>query len=132
MLKVFFVKSAYASDDTTDKTQEGEKTGIIVDNKPIKKPRQGICYIRVLRQDHKPPIHLIVIECEIDVFNRQPLWRTLVSTHFEPNIARIVHKFTPSMFLSLASERSVYSGKKQLKYKKVSYGPFTIESLILN
>ena len=132
MLKIFFVKSAYASYCTNDKTQEGANSTIIVDHKPIKKPRQGICYIRVLRQDHKPPIHLTLVECEIDLFNGQPLWRTLVSTHFEPNIARIVQKFTPSIFLSLAWERSVYSGKKKLKYKKVSYGPFTIESLILN
>ena len=132
MLKVFFVKSAYASDSTTDKTQEGEKTSIIVDHKPIKEPRQGICYICVMRQDHKPPTHLTLVECEIDLFNGQPPWKTLVSTHFKSNIARIVQKFTPSTFLSLASERSVYSGKKKLKYKKVSYGPFTIESLILN
>ena len=118
MLKVFFVKSAYALDDTTDKTQEGEKTSIIVDNKPLKKPRQGICYIRVLRQDHKPPIHLTLVECEIDLFNGQPLWRTLVSTHFEPNIARIVQKFTPSIFLSLAWERSLYSGKQNWNTKK--------------
>ena len=113
MLKVFFVKSAYASDGTTDKTQEGEKTSIIVDHKPIKEPRQGICYIRVMRQDHKPPMHLTLVECEIDLFNGQPLWRTLVSTHFEPNIARSVQKFTPSIILSLASERFLYSEKKK-------------------
>ena len=112
MLKVFFVKSAYASDGTTDKTQEGEKTSIIVDHKPIKEPRQGICYIRVMRQDHKPPMHLTLVECEIDLFNGQPLWRMLVSTHFEPNIARSVQKFTPSIILSLASERFLYSEKK--------------------
>ena len=112
MLKIFFVKSAYVSDCTNDKTQEGENPTIIMDHKPIKKPRQGICYIRVLRQDHKPPIHLTLVECEIDVFNRQPLWRTLVSKHFEPNIPRSVQKFTPSIILSLASENLLYPEKK--------------------
>ena len=116
MLKIFFVKSAlYASDCTTDKTQEGEKTSIIVDHKPIKKPRQGICYIPVMRHDHKPPIHLTLVECKIDLFNGQPLSKTLVSTHFEPNIARIVQKFTPSIILSLASKCTLYSEKKNTK-----------------
>lgn len=114
MLKIFFVKSAlYASDCTTDKTQEGEKTSIIVDHKPIKKPRQGICYIPVMRHDHKPPIHLTLVECKIDLFNGQPLSKTLVSTHFKPNIARSVQKFTPSTFLSLASDIILYPGKKK-------------------
>jgi len=65
-------------------------------------------------QDHKPPIHLTLVECKIDLFNGQPLWRTLVSTHFEPNIAGSVHKFTP-IILSLASENILYPGKKQNK-----------------
>ena len=112
MPKVFFVKSAYASDCTTDKTQEGENPTITVDHKPIKKPRQGTCHIHLLRQDHKPPIHLTLVECEIDLFNGQPLWKTLVSTHFEPNIARSVQKFTLSIILSLALELSVCSKKK--------------------
>ena len=44
-----------------------------------------------------------------------------------PNIASIVQKFTPSIFLSLASELILYSEKeekqkkKNLKYKKVSH-----------
>ena len=37
-------------------------------------------------------------------------------THFEPNIASIVQKFRPSIFLSLASENLFYIlEKKQIK-----------------
>ena len=71
-----------------------------------------------MHQDHKPPTHLTLVECEIDLVNGQPLWRTLVSTHFEPNIASIVQKFTPSMFLSLAREHSVYSAKTKIEIQK--------------
>ena len=116
-----------------------KKKSIITDYKPIKEPRQGICYIRVTRQDHKPPIHLTLVECQIDLFNGQPPWRTLVSTHFKSNIARIVQKFTPSAFPSLASESILYTAKKkkqkkkkQFKYKKVSHRLLTIASLVLN
>ena len=84
-----------------------------MDHKPIKEPRQGICYIRVMRNDHKPPIHLTLVECKIDLFNGQPLWKTLVSTHFEPNIATSVQKSTPSIILSVASENIIYPGKKK-------------------
>ena len=115
-----------------------KKKSIIADYKPLKEPRQGICYIHVTHQDHKPPIHLTLVECQIDLFNGQPPWRTLVSTHFKSNIARIVQKFTPSIILSLASENILYPAKKkqtkkkQFKYKKVSHRLLTIASLVLN
>ena len=69
--------------------------------------------------DHKPPIHLTPAECEIDLFNGQPLWKTLVSTHFEPNIARSVQIFAPSIILSLASENILYPEKKTKQNKTI-------------
>ena len=50
---------------------------------------------------------------------------SLVSTHFEPNIARSVQKFTPSIILSLASRMHLYileqKKKKNWNTKKVSH-----------
>ena len=36
-----------------------QKISIIVDHKPLKEPRKGTCYIRLMHQDHKPPIYLL-------------------------------------------------------------------------
>ena len=44
--------------------------------------------------------------------NEKPLRRTSVCTHIEPKIASIVQKFTPSVFLSLASDKFLYTEKE--------------------
>ena len=61
-------------------------------------------------------------------FNREPLWRASVCTHFEPNNASIIQKFTPSIFLSLASENILYSEKKKKSQKSEQYRPFIVDS----
>ena len=64
-------------------------------------------------QDHKPPIHLTLVEYSMDPAKGQPLCRTSVCTHFEPNNASIVQKFPPSTSLSLTLGNSLYSEKKK-------------------
>ena len=87
LVKLFFVKSTYASDCKTNKIRGVHKTRIIAANKPTKEPRHGTCYICPMGQDHKPPIHLTLVEYSMNLVNGQPLWRTSVCTYFEPNIA---------------------------------------------
>ena len=51
------------------------------------------------------------------LLNGQPLGTT-VCTHFEPNVASICQKFTPSLSLSLASKRILNSEKKKIEIQK--------------
>ena len=99
LVKVFFVKSGYASDCKSNKIREGAKKRIIADHKPIKQPRQGTCYIRLMSKDHKQPMHLLKT-CRIQYgpINSEPLWRASVCTHFEPNIASISKFHTFNLF----------------------------------
>lgn len=57
----------------------------------------------------------------MDPVSGKQLERTSVYTHFEPNIAIIVRQFTPSISLSLASDKFLNSEKKKMKIKSEPY-----------
>ena len=111
---------------TSNKLQKGVGGGggaqnrhnIIVDHKPTKETRQTCnnCYIHPMGQGHKPPCdpytkHLSNTQWSQSKDNHA-LWRTSVCTHFEPNNANIVQKFTPSIFFSSLASDNLLSSEK--------------------
>lgn len=64
-------------------------------------------------------MHPELVDSSMDEVNGPPLWRTSISTHFTPNITNIVYKFTPSIFLCVASERRLNSEKEKKKIIKI-------------
>ena len=90
----------------------GKCKRIAANHKPTKEKTQGTSYTHLLGQDHKPPMHLTLVQYSMDAVNGKRLWRMSVCTHFEPNTASIVQKFTPSITLSLASDNFLCSEKK--------------------
>ena len=53
------------------------------------------------------------VDYSMDQVNGPPVWRTSISSHLTPNIANIVRKFAPSIFLCVATERRLNSEKKK-------------------
>ena len=99
-----------------------QNTRIVAGHKPTKEPlRQGTCCIRVMGQEHKPRIHLQCTPVELQ--NGPIQWTTTIEnvslyTLCTKHCKYIFQKFTPSLSLTLASERILNSEKKKIEIPK--------------
>lgn len=70
------------------------------------------------------------VDYSMDQVNGPPLWRTSISSHLTPNIANIVRKFAPSIFLCVATERRLNSEKKK-RVLKIESGAIGLSGIKL-